>query len=79
MRQDVTGFFMMLQGGWARGVRGFGPWRGVEWGFGPRRGVEIRARVRGGVEIRARARGGVGIFGVRWEIFYLFAVFSPFG
>lgn len=30
-----------------------------------------------GVGIRARARGG-SFLGVRWEIFYLFAVFSPF-
>lgn len=44
-----------------------------------RGGVGIRTLARGGVGIRARAQGGVGIFGVRWEIFYLFAVFSPFG
>ena len=52
---------------------------GARCGFGP--------RARGGVGIRAPARGGVGfgpgagwgLFGVRWEIFYLFAVFSPFG
>lgn len=105
----------MLQGGWARGVRGFGPGarggdlapgRGVGiWaparggmGFGPRvrGGVGIQARARGGVGIRAPGAGwgfgpergvgwgfeprrGVGIFLVRWEIFYLFAVFSPFG
>lgn len=69
MRQDVTGFFTMLQGDRARG------------------GVGIRAPARGGMEIRAPARGGGdsgpgagwGLFGVRWEIFYLFAVFSPFG
>ena len=62
---------MMLQGDRARGVVGIrAPARG---------GVGIRTLARGGVGIRARARGGVGIFGVRWEIFYLFAVFSPFG
>lgn len=88
MRQDVTGFFMMLQGDLARGgvgirapARGgdlapgagwrFEPGCGVGWRFGPQRGV--------GWEFGPRARGGVGIFGVRWEIFYLFAVFSPFG
>ena len=34
MRQDVTGFFMMLQGDWARGGWGFGTGRGVGiiWG-----------------------------------------------
>ena len=75
----------MLQGDRARGVRGFGPRRGVGiragargvdsgpgrevgWGFGP--------RARGGDSGPGR---GVGIFLVRWEIFYLFAVFSPFG
>ncbi|EFF68027.1 hypothetical protein BUTYVIB_01907 [Eshraghiella crossota DSM 2876] len=51
VRQDVTGFFTMLQGD----------------------------RARGGVGIRAPARGGCEFFWVRWEIFYLFAVFSPFG
>ena len=50
VRQDVTGFFTMLQGD-----------RGAGWGgdSGPGAGWEL--------------------FGVRWEIFYLFAVFSPFG
>lgn len=42
---------------------------GAGWGFGPERGVGW------GFE----PRRGVGIFLVRWEIFYLFAVFSPFG
>lgn len=61
--------------------------RGAGWGFGPGRGM-------GGFGLRARGvdsgpgRGvcgdsgpGVGweLFGVRWEIFYLFAVFLPFG
>ena len=69
---------MMLQGGWARGVRGFGP--GARGGdLAPGRGVGIWAparggmgfgpRVRGGVGIQARARGGVGIRtrrGVEW-------------
>lgn len=56
--------------GAGRGVGwGFGPGRGVGWGFGPERGVGW------GFE----PRRGVGIFLVRWEIFYLFAVFSPFG
>jgi len=34
VRQDVTGFFTMLQGDRARGVRGFRPRRGVGiiWG-----------------------------------------------
>lgn len=96
MRQDVTGFFTMLQGDRARGVRGFRPRRGVCGDSGPGagwggdsdsgRGVGIRApgaRWDGdsgpgrGVGIRARARGG-SFWGVRWEIFYLFAVFSPF-
>lgn len=35
-------------------------------------------RARGGVEIRARGAGW-GLFGVRWEIFYLFAVFRCLG
>lgn len=35
MRQDVTGFFTMLQGDRARGVRGFGPRRGVCGDSGP--------------------------------------------
>lgn len=57
--------------GWGFGLRArgvdSGPGREVGWGFGP------------------RARGGDSgpgaeweLFGVRWKIFYLFAVFSPF-
>ncbi len=97
MRQDVTGFFTMLQGDRARGGVGIrAPARGSVGiqararsvrGFRPGRGVGIRTpgagcgfgpRARGGMGIRARARGG-SFLGVRWEIFYLFAVFSPFG
>ncbi len=124
VRQDVTGFFTMLQGspgaGWGFGF-GRVVWirsRGAGWGFG----VGIRggdsSPARGGVGIRAPGCGvgwgfrpgagwsgdsgpGAGcggdsgpgrrvcgdsgpsagweFFGVRWEIFYLFAVFSPFG
>lgn len=60
MRQDVTGFFMMLQGDRARGVVGIrAPGAGWDGDSGP--------------------GAGWGLFGVRWEIFYLFAVFSPFG
>ena len=71
-------------GGAGRGLAGWdgdsGPARGGVGIRAPARGgVGIRTLARGGVGIRARARGGVGIFGVRWEIFYLFAVFSPFG
>jgi len=35
-------------------------------------------RAQGGAGIQAPGAGW-GLFGVRWEIFYLFAVFSPFG
>lgn len=59
VRQDVTGFFMMLQGapgaGWGFGLRArgvdSGPGRGVGWGFGP------------------RARGGDSGPGAGWELF----------
>lgn len=70
MRQDVTGFFTMLQGDRVRGGMGIRA-PGAGWGFGPGAGCEgIRARARdGGIRapgagwagIRARARGGVGI------------------
>lgn len=67
VRQDVTGFFTMLQGspgaGWGFGF-GRVVWirsRGAGWGFG----VGIRggdsSPARGGVGIRAPARGVVGI------------------
>ena len=73
MRQDVTGFFTMLQRDRARGGVGIrapargggnsGPGAGWEWGFRP--------RARGGVGIRAR-RGvgwrfgpGRGVVGIR--------------
>ena len=80
VRQDVTEFFMMLQGARARGGAGIqalgAGWAGIRapgagWGgdSGPGAGW-------GG--FRAGARGG-SFLGVRWEIFYLFAVFSPFG
>lgn len=104
MRQDVTGFFMMLQGAPGAGW-GFGPRRGVRWGFRPGHGVcgdsglgagwGFGLRVRGGDSgpgrevgwgFGPRARGGDsgpgaewGFFGVRWEIFYLFAVFRRLG
>ena len=47
VRQDVTGFFMMLQGapgaGWGFGLRARGGMGirapGAGWGFGPGRGV----------------------------------------
>ena len=68
MRQDVTGFFTMLQGARARGGDS-GP-SAEWWEFGPGRGVEIQDRARGGgnsgpgrgvVGIRDPVRGGVGI------------------
>ena len=59
MRQDVTGFFTMLQGAQARG------WMGIRdpgegwWEFRPRaRGGGNSGPGRGVVGIRARARGG---------------------
>lgn len=93
VRQDVTGFFTMLQGIRTR-VWGGDSGPGAGWGgdSGPARSVVgIRAPGTGwggdsgpGAAtwwggIRARGAGGVEIFGVRWEIFYLFAVFSSFG
>lgn len=73
----------------ARGVRGFGA-RSAGWGGDSspaRSGVEIRSRARGGRNSGPSAGwggdsgpgAGCELFGVRWEIFYLFAVFSPFG
>lgn len=60
VRQDVTGFFTMLQGSPGAGWGGdSGP--GAEWGGDSSPGA------------------GWELFGVRWKIFYLFAVFSPFG
>ena len=57
MRQDVTGFFMMLQGGWARGVRGFGP--GARGGdLAPGRGGGIWAPARGGDSSPGAGWGG---------------------
>lgn len=66
VRQDVTGFFTMLQGPRARGGaergacgvgRGVGLRSVVRRGFAVGRGVGLR----GGVGIRTPARGGVGI------------------
>lgn len=57
MRQDVTGFFTMLQGDRARGgveIRA----RGVGWDSGPGREVWIRAPGAGWGGFRAGARGG---------------------
>lgn len=62
-----------------RGVRGFGAGRGVGGDSGPGAGcVGIRGP---GVRWDGDSDPGVRweLFGVRWKIFYLFAVFSPFG
>ena len=73
--------------------RGLARWGGARGGVGIRTpgagwgGDSSRGEGCAGIQdpgtgwdgIRAPARGGVGIFGVRWEIFYLFAAFSPFG
>lgn len=66
----------MLQGARARGGGIRTP--GAGCGFGP--------RVRGGDSGPSAGWDGDsspgaewGLFGVRWEIFYLFAVFLPFG
>lgn len=58
MRQDVTGFFTMLQGDRGAGWGGDSSTARSVRGFGPGRGVGIWARARGGVGIRAGARGG---------------------
>ena len=85
VRQDVTGFFKMLHGG-RGGLAGWGGARGL-WGVAGRGLAECgEARVCGGAGRGLAGWGGDsdpgagwGLFGVRWEIFYLFAVFSPFG
>lgn len=83
----------------ARGVRGFGPRRGVGWDSDPGCGVGWGFRPGAGWSGDSGPGAGCGgdsgpgrrvcgdsgpsagweFFGVRWEIFYLFAVFSPFG
>lgn len=95
VRQDVTGFFTMLQGspgaGWGFGF-GRVVWirsRGAGWGFEPGAGWSgdsgPGAGCGGDSGPGRRVCGDSGpsagweFFGVRWEIFYLFAVFSPFG
>lgn len=95
VRQDVTGFFKMLHGGrgglagWggARGLWGVAGRGLAECGEARVCGGAGRGLAGWGGDSDPGAGwsgdsgpgAGWGLFGVRWEIFYLFAVFSPFG
>lgn len=78
VRQDVTGFFTMLQGSPGAGW-GFEPGAGWSGDSGPGAGCGGDSGPGRRVCGDSGPSAGWEFFGVRWEIFYLFAVFSPFG
>lgn len=70
-------------GGAGRGLAGWdgdsGPGRGVCGDSGPGAGWDGIRTPGAGWGGDSGPSAGWEFFGVRWEIFYLFAVFSPFG